>query len=101
MRSLERQTSAAPYSARNSLKPIHFYCHAPDAKLVEIEGDFNQWTPAAMRQRHDGWWYLQVDLSHGHRQYRFLVDGKPTLDPQSTGVGRDEANEAVSIMAVS
>jgi hypothetical protein len=53
-----------------------------------------------MWQRADGWWYLQADLPQGHHQYRFLVDGTPTLDPRSTGVGRDEANEAVSIVAV-
>ncbi len=54
-----------------------------------------------MRRRPDGWWYLQVELTHGHRQYRFLVDGRPTLDPQAAGVGRNEANEPVSIIAVS
>ena len=101
MKSLECETSASPYSARNSGKPIHFYCQAPAAKSVEIAGDFNQWTPVAMRRRPDGWWYLQVELTHGHRQYRFLVDGRPTLDPHATGVGRSEANERVSIIAVS
>jgi 1,4-alpha-glucan branching enzyme len=92
---------AAAYSARNSLKPIHFYCNEPDARLVQLVGDFNQWTPVPMQRRPDGWWYLQVELTHGHHQYRFLVDGRSALDPQSTGVGRDGADEAVSIIAVS
>jgi hypothetical protein len=39
-------------------------------------------------------------LIHGHHQYRFLVDGKPVLDPQAAGVGRDQSNEEVSIAAV-
>jgi len=101
MKSLERETSATLCSARNSLKPINFYCYGPQAKSVDLAGDFNHWIPIGMRKRPDGWWYLQAQLTHGHHLYRFLVDGTPTLDQRSTGVGRDEANEAVSIVAVS
>jgi 1,4-alpha-glucan branching enzyme len=101
MKSLESAASAATYSSPNSFKPVNFYCYAPEAESVQLAGDFNQWTEVAMRQRPDGWWCLQVELTHGHHQYRFLVDGRPALDPHATGVGRDEANEAVSIVAVS
>jgi hypothetical protein len=31
----------------------------------------------------------------------FLVDGKPTLDPRAQGVAPNEANEKVSLLAVS
>jgi 1,4-alpha-glucan branching enzyme len=85
----------------HTLKPINFYCQAPNAKSVELLGDFNDWSPISMQRRPDGWWYLSVPLIHGHHQYRFIVDGKPTLDPHSTGVGRDEANETFSLIAVS
>jgi 1,4-alpha-glucan branching enzyme len=99
MKTMECATSASSYSARNSFKPLNFYCHAPEAKSVQLAGDFNQWKPVEMRPRPDGWWCLQVELTHGHHQYRFLVDGRPALDPQAMGVGRDEADEAVSIIA--
>jgi 1,4-alpha-glucan branching enzyme len=101
MKSLGRETSSAAYLPLHSLILTNFYCHAPQAKSVELAGDFNHWTPVAMCQRVDGWWYLQALLAPGHHPYRFLVDGRPTLDPQATGVGRDESNEAVSIIAVS
>jgi 1,4-alpha-glucan branching enzyme len=101
MKSLQCETSADAFSARTSLKPVNFYCYAPQAKSVELAGDFNHWTPVAMRQRADGWWHLQAELPPGHHQYRFLVDGTPTLDPRSTGVGRNKANETVSIIAIS
>jgi 1,4-alpha-glucan branching enzyme len=42
-----------------------------------------------MQRRDDGWWFIQVMLIHGHHQYRFLVDGKPVLDPRAAGVGRE------------
>lgn len=49
----------------------------------------------------DGWWRTQVELPHGHHKYRFLVDGKPTLDPHAMGIVRDENGERVSLVAVS
>jgi hypothetical protein len=49
----------------------------------------------------DGWWFIQVPLTHGHHQYRFVVDGKPMLDPHAAGVARNERNEEVSLVAVS
>jgi 1,4-alpha-glucan branching enzyme len=101
MKSIESEPRATALSGWTSFKPINFYCHAPEAKSVHFAGDFNQWTSVEMLQRPEGWWYLQVELPHGHHQYRFLVDGRPTLDPHATGVGRDEANEDVSIIAVS
>ena len=54
-----------------------------------------------MRRREDGWWFIEVQLNHGHHQYQFLVDGKPTLDPKGTGIARNEQNERVSLVAVS
>lgn len=54
-----------------------------------------------MEHRADGWWYVQLTLCHGHHQYRFIVDGKPMLDPSASGVGRDEHGEQVSLVAVS
>ena len=89
------------YSAQNMLKPINFYCPAPRAKSVQIVGDFNQWHPSPMRRSVDGWWIAQVPLSHGHHQYRFLVDGRPMLDPHAIGIARDRENEQASLIAVS
>ncbi len=54
-----------------------------------------------MQRRVDGSWFLQVQLSHGHHRYQFLVDDKPVLDPRGTGIARNERNERVSLIAVS
>lgn len=69
------------YSAHHSHKPVSFFCAAPNAKQVELAGDFNQWHPFPMQKSVDGWWRTQVELCHGHHQYRFLVDGQPMLGP--------------------
>ncbi len=89
------------YSAKNSFKPENFYCAAPSAQSVELVGDFNNWQPMPMQRSVDGWWFTQIQLCHGHHQYRFMVDGKPMLDPHATGVARDEQGEKVSLIAVS
>jgi 1,4-alpha-glucan branching enzyme len=88
---------------RRTTKPVNFYFAAPSAQSVYLTGDFNGWDPTThpMRRRVDGWWFIEVQLRHGHHRYRFLVDGHPVLDPQSTGIARDEHNEQVSLVAVS
>ena len=91
------------YSAKTHVKPINFYCNAPEAAAVFLAGDFNDWNPTAvpMEKQHDGTWFAQVQLNHGHHHYLFLVDGKPVLDPRAQGIGRNELNEKVSLIAVS
>src|SRR6266566_8748990 len=99
---LERPTTS-PYSAKNMAKPVNFYYAKPDARSVNLVGDFNDWNPNSlpMQLRVDGWWFIQVPLTHGHHHYLFVVDGTPTLDPHATGVTRNHRYEEVSLMAVS
>jgi len=84
-------------------KPITFVCLAPSAKEVYLTGQFNGWDPRAhpMRRQPDGAWFVQVALHHGHHQYRFMVDGKPILDPRAHGTARDEQGGRASLIAVS
>jgi 1,4-alpha-glucan branching enzyme len=91
------------YSAKNMAKPVNFICNAPDGKHVFLTGDFNDWSADAhpMRRHHDGAWFIQIPLTHGHHHYRFLVDGKPMLDPKAHGTARDHEGHKVSLIAVS
>lgn len=94
-------SSYSPYSAGKSLKPVNFYCAAPDARRVEIVGDFNHWIALPMQRLLDGWWFTRLQLHHGNHLYRFIVDGIPELDPAASGIGRDEEDERASLVAVS
>ncbi len=91
------------FSGLSMRKPIHFFCHAPQAQSVSLVGDFNGWNPAAhpMERQVDGSWFLEVPLYHGHHEYLFLVDGTHTPDTHSMGAVRNKRNEVVSLIAVS
>ena len=101
-----RPNSATPSREPASRRPLHlvnFFCHAPQAKSVSLIGDFNGWQPNGhlMNRMPDGGWTIRVELPHGHHQYLFLVDGKPTLDPNAMGKVHNERNETVSLIAIS
>jgi len=91
------------YSAKKMVKPVNFICVAAEAKQVHLMGDFNSWDAVAhpMKRQPDGAWLIQIALPHGHHHYRFLVDGKPVLDPRAQGIARDAKGERVSLIAVS
>ena len=95
--------SQRPYSARRQRHAVTFFCDAPEVENVTLVGDFNGWDPVAtpMRQTPDGRWMASLELPHGHHRYLYLVDGTPTLDPNGSGVTRDERNEQVSLISVS
>jgi 1,4-alpha-glucan branching enzyme len=83
MNAIQDHSNGADYSAKNSQKPVNFYCAAPEAQQVEITGDFNHWHPLPMQRLSDGWWFVRLELCHGHHQYRFVVDGQARLDPHA------------------
>lgn len=103
MNAIFEKPPANRFPVKKVLKPTHFYCAAPGAKSVYLMGDFNDWSPTShpMQRRVDGWWFIQVPLTHGHHQYLFLVDGTPTLDPHATGVVQIDRYANVSVIAVS
>jgi 1,4-alpha-glucan branching enzyme len=100
MNTAHGHTEHSAHGPPNPPRPVHFYCAAPEAQFVELAGDFNDWNPMPMERSADGWWFAHVKLTHGDYRYRFLVDGKPMLDPNALGVIRDEQGEQASLVAV-
>jgi len=90
-------------SVQRTLHHVNFFCDAPGASHVCLVGDFNRWDMAAtpMLRTSDGRWMASLELHHGHHRYLFIADGKPMLDPNATGIVRNERNERVSLVAVS
>jgi len=103
MHTTDRKPAESSYSAKNMAKAVHFFCRAPQATVVSLVGDFNGWNPSGhpMQRQVDGSWFIEVPLTHGHHQYLFFVDGTTTLDPNGSGIARNDRNERVSLIAVS
>ncbi len=66
-----------------------------------LESTLSDTVSTPMHRMPDGHWMASLELSHGHHRYVFLVDGEPQLDPNATGIARDDRNQRVSLIAVS
>jgi Glycogen recognition site of AMP-activated protein kinase len=71
-----------------SARPIVFEFDAPDARSVQVLGDFNRWSRdvQTMQRTGDGHWRVTTLLPPGRYVYAFLVDGQrfardPARDP--------------------
>jgi len=77
-----------------------FRYKAPDAKSVELMGEWNDWKSIQMTKGDDGVWKTKVTLSTGTYAYKFLVDGKDWVfdpdNPNKKSVGNIE-NSAIEI----
>jgi 1,4-alpha-glucan branching enzyme len=49
--------------------------HAPDARTVQLCGDWNGWKPEPARRASNGVWYVDLALEPGEYRYAFRVNG--------------------------
>lgn len=77
----------------------------PDAKRVNLVGDFNDWSPSAdpmTDENGDGEYTLFYPLGVGTYAYKFLVDGKNWVtdpaNPSSEPDGFNGRNSIVKVM---
>lgn len=71
---------SAPKAAKKELKEVVFNVYSPDSKLVEVAGEFNDWTPAKMKKGEQGVWSIKTNLAAGTYQYKFIFDGSWEID---------------------
>jgi chromosome partitioning protein len=75
---------AAQLGPEASKDGVRFSLHAPQARTVQVAGDFNNWQPtdvALMKADGQGDWTTTLRLKPGTYQYRFVVDGQWMEDP--------------------
>lgn len=76
----KRQTQAArPRSKRHTVKLTR-----PGANSVVVTGDFCDWARDGFPLQHDGGdtWKTSLSLPPGRYEYRFIVDGEWSDDPE-------------------
>jgi len=74
-----------PRATPARLKFADFKIVAPQARQVDLIGDFNDWKVGtlALFKSARGLWAITLPLPPGKHPYLFVIDGKPTLDPRN------------------
>lgn len=69
------RAAAAP--SRDTVQIVRFVFVAPEAKSVELVGDFNGWAKGTTELKHSGApgvWAVSVPLSPGRHEYAFIIN---------------------------
>ena len=88
-RIMNQEPPIEPVSARFPAleeQEIILACFDPEAMGVNVAGNFNNWCPTdtPLKNTGDGKWVVRLLLRSGQYEYRFLVDGRWSEDPQAT-----------------
>ena len=91
----------ASASSQLEVRFIKFSVRAPDAKSVKVAGDFNNWTPDALKlsKSKDGTWETVTPLPPGRYNYLYEIDGVMMIDPRNpeTGYSRNRQTSVIQI----
>jgi len=62
-----------------------FILYNTEAKKVEVAGSFTNWQPIPLfRKANDaGMWGVRYDLPAGRHEYKYIIDGEWTADPEN------------------
>lgn len=73
---------------RNPQGDVEFRYYDATARHVYLVGDFNEWncTATPMTRTTGGEWVAILSLADGAYDYKYLVDGKWSLDEAAQGV---------------
>jgi 1,4-alpha-glucan branching enzyme len=71
---------------KGSVAEVPFVVRARGARQVSITGDFTGWSKEGLplRKAPSGEWRTVLELRPGEYQYRLVIDGEWSDDPQAT-----------------
>lgn len=94
------QSPQKQIAAKQGYIPVDFTYFAPDAKTVELVGDFAEWRSGKIRLEKTvgGNWRLNLSLPPGRYQYQFVVDGVWTIDPRCPARVADDFGKENSLL---
>ena len=64
--------------------------HAPDARAVEVMGDFTNWEPVRLTRAGAGWWTVTLPIRPGTHEMNVRTDGGAWIVPPGVPALRDE-----------
>ncbi len=74
--------------------------NAPGARVVEINGDFTNWTPLQLAPAEAGWWSTTVTIVPGKYQMNVRVNGGQWVVPPGVLAMVDEFGGVVGLLVV-
>ena len=80
---MKKKNTRKEKAVQEQKKRFEFKLSAAEAKEVYLAGSFNKWSerPDLMKRDKTGTWKKIKMLPQGKYEYKFLVDGIWTLDP--------------------
>ena len=81
---------------------VEFRLYRPEARMVTIVGDFNNWNPEndLLMKSSDGIWRLTKRIPAGRYRYQYIVDGKWEADLYNSDSASDDTGMLCSILTV-
>ncbi len=79
---------------------VEFRLHAPNASMVSLVGDFNNWNPEndLLRKGDDGVWRLKKRIPGGTYRYNYVIDGNWKLDRYNPHTATNEVGQMCSVL---
>lgn len=93
----------ATRQGKNGKVKIVFKLAAPEDSQVQIAGDFNGWTPENLHFVYGeggAVWQKSLALTAGEYQYKYLVNGNWTQDPENLGMVDGPFGDKNSVISV-
>lgn len=93
----------AIYGVRQTEEGLVFRSHLPEARQVQIAGDFDDWMPHTLpmaSENKEGDFVARLKLPTGRYRYRLVIDGRWSHDPANPHVETNEYGELNSIVDV-
>jgi hypothetical protein len=74
--------------------------NAPDARTVEISGDFTDWVPVQLARAEGGWWSSTIPIKSGKYQMNVRVNGGQWIAPPGLLSIADEFGGTVGLLVI-
>lgn len=97
---VERLAITAFAALRAGPDSVTLRANAPDARLVEVSGDFTNWKPVRLESSGTGWWAATLPIQPGKYQMNLRIDGGKWLVPPGLLSMADEFGGAVGLLVV-
>jgi hypothetical protein len=88
------------FRARGTGRVVELRVLAPRARVVELQGDFTEWSAVRLSAQGGGWWVLSLPIAPGVHEVGIRVDGGRWLVPPGLTPRNDEFGTSTGVLTV-